>query len=246
LAKLRRGIVSYQLQPRTASSNLVKQAVRSIPCEGLNPVSLLRLDAEADMKTSLMEHLRLSLHGDEPLCVPLADVHVNAERFKRVDSRIDFIRQVAGESRHGSEVLRMHCSDVERAETAIGGAGDMELPAVDLVVAQELFQKFRENTVCPLFKEQMIGGRYRAHNDVTTPFGLSAPISFKRAFDSIESLGPACKSQHGRITLSRVVSVGKNDFISNCYTAKPAALGYRFSAGVLVEYQHDRQNNQYR
>ena len=72
--------------------------MRAIARQGLNPVPLVWLDTEADGKSFRTEHFSLPLHWGQPFCIPLADMHINAQRFESVDPGLGPIRQVTGKT----------------------------------------------------------------------------------------------------------------------------------------------------
>src|SRR5207247_7716089 len=134
-------------------------------------------------------------------------------RLKSVDFRIRFVLQIAREACDGPEVLRMHRSNIESTEAAVGSAGDMEFSTFDLVIPQNLVEKLGKKALCPLFKEGVIARRRRTHDDVATALGLGAPISIQRTIDTLYRLTATWKCKHGRIGPGRIIAVGQNNLI---------------------------------
>jgi len=222
---------------------LIEEAMGTIIGEGLNSVTLVRFYDEANMHAFLLEQFGLYLHGCQPLGVPLADVHVNAKRLESIDSRVAFIPKIAGKARHRSEILRIRCSDVECAEPSIGWACDVQLFAFNPVVAQNLIQELRENAVCSSFKEQVVGRRYRAHDDISPSLSLSAPIPVEHVVDGIQVLTSTRECKYGRIRPARIIVTGQDYFVSDGNAAKPSRLGDSFSIGRWRQYECYREQN---
>src|SRR5262249_4022476 len=71
----------------------------------------------------------LALHRYLPFDIALPDMHVDAQRLEGFEFCLAFLTKIAGETRHGQEVLGIHRCDMESAEASVGWTGNMKFPA---------------------------------------------------------------------------------------------------------------------
>src|SRR6266849_6499660 len=113
---------------------------------------------------------------------------------------------------------------MESAEPAVRRSGDMELSAFDLVILQYLVQKIRENPIPTVVKEKLVGWGRRAHDNVASLFGLGLPRSLEQVGDAVKVLAPTRKCQYCGVRPGRIVTLGKDDFVSHRRACKPPSL----------------------
>src|SRR5579863_9059812 len=112
------------------------------------------------------KRLRFPLHFRMPaVFVVLADVHENAHPGNGLELSGSGVPQISGESSDRQEVLRIRGGDMEGGDTAVGGAGDVELVVLDFVVRENGLKEIGEDASA-FFEEQLIVGGGGGDHDV--------------------------------------------------------------------------------
>src|SRR5215468_11191432 len=125
-------------------------------------------------------------------------------------------------TRHGREILRIFCRNMERAQPAVRMARYVKLPR-DLVSLHDEVEEFREDPI-GAFEEQLSVGRCGRDDDVSALLRFLLPVGLNSACCDLQRLRAPCKYEHRRICTVRVVASRQYDFVSYLQPAERPGL----------------------
>src|SRR5690606_6534463 len=134
----------------------VEQPSGILAGQGLEAMPLTLLERESRDRPPRGEVIRFPLHLVVPaVLVVLADIEEHANVRELLQLLFRRLPQVAGKGGRRQKVLRVLRRDMHRGDSAIRRTGDVELPAGDLVLCEELIEELGEDAVAAL-EEQLV------------------------------------------------------------------------------------------